>query len=333
MPIKTASVLVIGGAGYIGSHMVLALEAAGYEVIVLDNLCTGHRDAVSRSAKLIVGEMADKILLRQLFDTYAISAVMHFAAFIEVAESVKCPAKYYQNNVAATLNLLDVMLEYEVAHIVFSSSASVYGEPQRVPIHETHACQPIHPYGRSKRMIEEIMIDYGYGANLRYAILRYFNAAGADPLGRLYERHQPETHLIPLALQVALGQRDLIHIYGSDYATSDGTCVRDYVHVTDLCMAHLLALKRLEAGASELLYNLGAGIGYSVKQILDAVRKVTRHPIPSQNHPRRSGDPAILVADISRAQIDLGWEPQFSAITTIVQHVWNCLRRRQTEKM
>lgn len=315
------TILVIGGAGFIGSHMVLALQQAGYQPIVLDNLSKGHRQAVL-GAKLIVGDMHDKNVLANLFDTYAISTVMHFASFIEVAESVKLPGKYYQNNVAATLTLLEVMREKQIKKIIFSSTAAVYGEPQYTPIDEKHPLAAINPYGASKWMVERMLQDYAKSDGLQFAILRYFNAAGADPLGRIGECHEPETHLIPLILQVAAGKRDAITVYGNDYPTPDGTCVRDYIHVADLCDAHLLALEALENNGNGI-YNLGNGQGFSVQQVIDAARRITNHPIPAILGPRRAGDPAILVADANKAINELKWQPTYADLDTIVRHAWN----------
>lgn len=325
MPINSRKILVVGGAGYIGSHMVLALQAAGYEPIVLDNLSKGHADAVC-SAQLIAGELADKALLRKIFTEHDIAAVMHFAAFIEVGESVKFPLKYYQNNVAATLNLLEVMLQYHVQQFIFSSTAAVFGNPEYTPIDEAHPCQPINPYGQSKYMVEYILQDLARSHGLHYASLRYFNAAGADPKGRAGERHEPESHLIPLLLQVAKGERENITVFGRDYPTQDGTCIRDYIHISDICDAHLLALNKLQEGEQQIICNLGNGQGFSVQQVIDTVRDVTGHPIPVLDGPRRAGDPAILVADATLAKKILGWEPKFPDLKTIVDHAWKFMQ-------
>jgi UDP-glucose 4-epimerase len=325
MPTNSNVILVVGGAGYIGSHMVLMLKQAGFIPIVLDDLSKGHRDAVL-DTKLIVGTIADKELLAYLFAEYPFFAVMHFASYIEVAESMQFPLKYYQNNVAATCDLLEIMLKNKVQQFIFSSSAAVYGTPQYTPIDEAHILQPINPYGRSKRMIEEVVSDLGQSDGLQYAILRYFNAAGADPEGRLRERHDPESHLIPLALQVAMGQRDSITVYGRDYPTVDETCVRDYVHVVDICRAHLQALKRLQGKKSNLICNLGSGQGYSVQQVIEAVRQVTGHPIPITEGTRRAGDPPVLVADATLAKKELGWQAEYSELKIIIQHAWQNLQ-------
>lgn len=320
MPInRSQPVLVVGGAGFIGSHMVLSLQEAGYQPIVLDNLCKGHRDAVI-NAELIVGDMADGALLDSLFSKHQFLAVMHFASYIEVGESVQQPGKYYQNNVAATLTLLQTMLKHHVKHFIFSSSAAVYGEPQYTPINEQHPLAPINPYGRSKRMVEEMLADFAKSDGLHYAALRYFNAAGADPQGRLSERHEPESHLIPLILQAVNGQRPAITVYGRDYSTADGTCIRDYVHVADLCHAHLLALEYLVTKQNSIICNLGTGHGYSVQQVIDAVARVTGKPIPMIDGARRIGDPAVLVADASVAKRELNWQPQYDNLETIVRH-------------
>ncbi|OAI48202.1 UDP-glucose 4-epimerase [Gammaproteobacteria bacterium SCGC AG-212-F23] len=304
--------------------MVDFLVRLGHKVVVLDNLSTGHRDAVL-NAELVVGDMADPLVLDSLFLRYDFSAVMHFASCIEVGESVTNPAKYYQNNVAATLCLLQTMLKHQVKYFIFSSSAAVYGEPQTSLINESHPLQPMNPYGRSKYMIEQVLADFARAYDFHFASLRYFNAAGADPEGRLCERHEPESHLIPLVLQVANGQRDAIFINGVDYPTADGTCVRDYVHVTDLCAAHLLVLQALMSGKKQLIYNLGNGQGFSVKQVIDVAREVTQHPIPAKIAPRRAGDPAILVADSSLICNELNWQPKYSDLKKIIQHAYKSL--------
>lgn len=321
MPINQGPILVVGGAGFIGSHMVLALRKAGHETVVLDNLSKGHQDAVL-DAELIITDMADKKSLNALFAARHFAAVMHFASFIEVGESVRFPAKYYQNNVAATLDLLDVMLANRVKHFIFSSTAAVYGEPQYSPIDEAHPIAPINPYGRSKWMVEEIIQDYAKSDGLRYAILRYFNAAGADPQGRLRERHEPESHLIPLVLQAASGAREKITVNGRDYPTPDGTCVRDYVHVSDLCDAHLLALSALLNGQPDILCNLGTGQGYSVQQVIEVAGRVTGRDIPVVDGTRRAGDPAVLVACAARAEKILHWQPRYADLYDIIQHAW-----------
>jgi UDP-glucose 4-epimerase len=319
MPTKT--ILITGGAGFIGSHMVACAKRAGLVPIVLDNLSTGHRDAVI-DTELIVGDIHDKALLAKLFSTYSFAAVMHFASFIQVGESVQDPAKYYQNNVAGTLTLLNAMLTAKVQNFIFSSSAAVYGEPHYTPMDEAHHIAPINPYGRSKAIIEDVLRDYAQSYGFKFSALRYFNAAGADADGCLSERHEPETHLIPLILQVAAGMRESITVYGNDYATADGTCIRDYIHVTDICEAHLLALEKLWSGADSAIYNLGTGQGYSVQEVIAAAREITQHKIPLIIGQRRAGDPAILVADPAKAIAELNWQPKHSDLKTIVKNAW-----------
>lgn len=317
MPMKL--ILVVGGAGYIGSHMVLLLQKAGFTPIVLDNLSTGHQNAVL-NAKLIIGDITDTALLEKLFHEFNFLAVMHFASFIQVGESVINPAKYYQNNLSATLNLLNNMLKARINNFIFSSTAAIYGEPQYTPIDEKHPVAPINPYGRSKQMIEQILEDFSKAYDFRFASLRYFNAAGADPSGRLCERHNPETHLIPSILRTLTKETETITIYGNDYPAPDGTCIRDYVHVMDLCNAHLLVLKALCDGHKKCIYNLGTGNGYSVKQVIDTVSRVTKKNIPIVYGQRRAGDPAILVADPTLAMHELNWKPQYSELEIIIQH-------------
>ncbi len=317
----TKSILVVGGAGYIGSHMVDTLRHANLTPVVLDNLSTGHADAVL-DAELIVGDIADTVLLDQLFAKYHFSAVMHFASFIQVGESVKDPAKYYTNNVAGTLNLLNAMLRWKINKFIFSSTAAVYGEPLYTPIDEKHRIAPINPYGHSKRMIEQIVEDYTSAYGLQAAILRYFNAAGADPKGKLRERHDPETHLIPLVLQAARDPQRTITVFGRDYPTVDGTCVRDYIHVSDLCAAHLLALQALVDGKESCTYNLGTGRGYSVQQVIDVARDVTQCTIQVLEGKRRLGDPAILIADARSAMDELNWRPEYPELRKIIEHAW-----------
>ena len=316
------NILVVGGAGYIGSHMVLALHEAGFNPIVLDNLSKGHRDALNE-VTLIEGDIADRDLLHRVFESNSISAVMHFASWIEVAESMQFPLKYYQNNVSATLTLLDVMLSHHVKQFIFSSSAAVYGEPTYTPINESHPIHPINPYGRTKRIVEDVLLDLARSDQLQYAALRYFNACGADPLSRTGERHLPESHLIPLVLQAANGEREHINVYGRDYSTKDGTCVRDYVHVSDLADAHLLALQFLRAGHDKLVCNLGTGNGFSVQEVIDAAVNVTGRTIKIIDCERRAGDPAVLVADASFATQTLKWKPKYSDLLTIISHAWN----------
>jgi len=325
-------VLVTGGAGFIGAHAVLALQQAGFEVLILDNLERGHRNLVETvlNAQLIVGDIGDRPLLDQVFHSRSIAAVLHFAAYIEVGESVRFPDRFYKNNVNGTLTLLQAMVAAQVPSIVFSSTAAVYGLPQRLPLEETDPCAPINPYGRSKWMVEQILADMERAYGLKYVIFRYFNAAGADPHGRLGEDHHPETHLIPLVLQTALGRRPHINIYGTDYPTPDGTCIRDYIHVSDLAYAHVLGLKYLLAGGESNVLNLGNGQGFSVRQVIDTAARVTGCHIPVQHSDRRAGDPARLVANADRARRILGWQPQYADIEEIIAHAWQWHQHRHS---
>ncbi|MGN6545697.1 MAG: UDP-glucose 4-epimerase GalE [Aureliella sp.] len=314
------NVLVIGGAGYVGSHTVRLLMQAGHEVWIYDNLSRGHRQCVP-PGRLIEGELNDRAHLIDLFRDYEIDAVIHFAAFALVNESVNHPAIYYQNNVTATLELLEAMRSAGVWRIVFSSTTATYGQPDVVPIAETTLQQPINPYGFTKLVIEHALTDYARAYGFGCAALRYFNAAGAHPDGTIGEDHDPETHLIPIVLQTALGQRESISIYGNDYPTPDGTCVRDYIHVDDLGSAHLKALQLLKPGTN-LQLNLGTGKGYSVQEVIEACRRVTGCPIPAVQADRRAGDPAELVADSRLAQQVLDWKPQYTNIEDIVRTAW-----------
>lgn len=316
-----AKILVTGGAGYIGSHMADLLMQHGHQVVVFDNLQTGFRDAVLE-AKLVIGDLADKNTLDQLFSKEQFDAVMHFAAFIQVGESVSNPALYYQNNVVNSLNLFAAMLQHKVKTIIFSSSAAVYGEPEYTPIDEAHLKKPLNPYGRSKLIIEQILQDYDKAYGLRSISLRYFNAAGADPAARLGERHNPESHLIPLVLQAASGRRDSINVYGDDYLTEDGTCIRDYIHIVDLCEAHLLGLNKLLKGGNTTAYNLGNGSGFSILEVIETAKAITNKPIKIIKSTRRAGDPAVLVADATKAKKELGWQPKFPDLNTIIEHAW-----------
>lgn len=315
-------VLVVGGAGYIGSHMVKQLALAGCKVTTLDNLVSGYRDAVLYG-DFIEGDLADKALLDQLFAQHQFDAVMHFASYIQVGESVQKPAMYYANNVANTLNLLDAMNVAGVKNFIFSSTAATFGEPQYSPIDELHPQLPINPYGRSKLIVEQVLNDYDRAYGLESVCLRYFNAAGADPDGQLGERHEPETHLIPLVLQAASGRRPSISVFGRDYDTPDGTCIRDYIHITDLCEAHWLALLSLVNGAGSQRYNLGNGQGFSVQEVIDTALQITGKKICVVDAPRREGDPARLVADSRLAMQNLGWQPRFSALDVMISHAWN----------
>jgi UDP-glucose 4-epimerase len=323
----THKILIAGGAGYIGSHMVKDLLAHGYEVLVLDNLSKGHADAVPHD-HLVIGDIGDRDLLATLFTRHQIAAVMHFAAFIEVGESVREPEKYYRNNLANTLVLLDAMRRHGVARFIFSSTAAVYGTPERTPITEDHPRHPINPYGASKAMVEQVLGDFDSAYGLKSSILRYFNAAGADPDGELGERHDPETHLIPLVLDAAAGDREAIAIFGQDYDTPDGTCIRDYIHVADLCQAHRLALDALLQGGESAIYNLGNGRGFSVREVIDAAATVTGRTIPCREAPRRPGDPPRLIADSAKAQRELGWRPEYADLATIIRHAWQFRQRR-----
>ena len=314
------TILVLGGAGYIGSHMVRLLLEAGYRPVVADNLCTGHRGAV-RDAELRVGDLRDGEFLRELFGEFRFDGVIDFAAHSLVEESTREPLKYYGNNLEGCRTLLEVMRERDVERIVFSSSAAVYGEPIRQPISEDAATDPTNPYGATKLAIEGMLKWCARAYGIRSAALRYFNAAGADPAGGLGEDHDPETHLIPLTMQTALGQRPRMSIFGDDYPTRDGTCVRDYVHVADLAQAHLLALERLERESGSCVFNLGSGDGYSVREIIETARRVTGRNIPADVSGRRAGDPAVLVADIEKARRELGWMPR-RGLEDILADAW-----------
>ena len=323
----TLKILVVGGAGYIGSHMVKRLGAESAGVVTLDNLSSGHRDAV-RHGDFVQGDIADPGLLAELFSAHRFDAVMHFASHIEVGESMRLPAKYYRNNVANTLNLLEAVVAAGINKFIFSSTAAIFGLPVYTPIDERHPQAPINPYGRSKQIIEQVLGDFDRAHGLRSTCLRYFNAAGADPEGELGERHDPESHLIPLTLQVASGRRAAIGLFGTDYDTPDGTCIRDYVHVTDLCEAHWLALQALLAGATSDAYNLGNGAGFSVREVIDTARRVSGRDIPVIEQPRRAGDPPRLVADATRAKSALHWQPRYADLETIIEHAWNYERSR-----
>jgi UDP-glucose 4-epimerase len=315
------NILVVGGAGYIGSHMAKYLAKKGYVPIVLDNLVLGHPQT-AKYGPFFEGPMNDASLLEKIFSGYPISAVMHFAAFCYVWESVEKPAMYYQNNVANTLALLKVMVERNIGNFIFSSSCATYGEPVEIPMTEDHPQRPVSPYGRTKVIVEQILDDFGRAYGLKSVCLRYFNAAGADPDGELGEDHNPETHLIPLVLKTALGQRPNVEVFGDDYPTPDGTCIRDYIHVDDLAQAHLLALERLLAGEPGGAYNLGNGNGYSVKQVIETARHTTGREIPVRVAKRRPGDPAVLISSSQKAIKDLGWRPRFPDLETIVETAW-----------
>lgn len=327
-----ANILVVGGAGYIGAHMVKNLVKAGNNVVVLDNLSTGFRE-LAFYGELVVGDLGDSHFLERIFSKYQFDAVMHFAASSLVGESVTDPSKYYRNNVASTLNLLDAMVRYSVKNFIFSSTAATFGEPVYTPIDEAHPQQPINPYGASKLMVERILQDYASAYGLNSVCLRYFNACGADPEGELGECHDPETHLIPLVLQAASGRREAITVFGRDYATDDGTCIRDYIHIVDLCAAHALALEYLASGKGKgaLSFNLGNGQGFSVKQVIEVAQKVVaedERQIVVNEGERRAGDPAVLVADAKQAREVLGWRPEYADLETIVRHAWAWEKQR-----
>jgi UDP-glucose 4-epimerase len=314
------NILVTGGAGYIGSHVVKGLIYQGYQPIVLDNLQTGHRKAV-KDAPFVEGDLADQEKLREIFRSYPIHTVMHFAADSLVGESVDHPLRYFNNNVKNSVQLVEIMNEFDVKNIVFSSSASVYGEPEKIPIPEEHPCLPTNPYGETKWIFEKVLNYFYETKKLNYVSLRYFNAAGADPDGDLGEDHSPETHLIPLVLKAAL-KGNPIPIYGTDYDTPDGTCIRDYIHVTDLAHAHILALQRLEEGENSSIYNLGNGNGYSVREVIETARRVTGKMISSIESPRRRGDPPRLVASSEKIRKELGWNPKYPELETIIESAW-----------
>ncbi len=315
--------LVLGGAGYIGSHTVDRLIEKGEKTIVVDSLVTGHRQAVNKDAKFYQGDIADKDFMRQVFkENSDIDAVIHFAAYSLVAESMKKPLKYFDNNTAGMVKLLEVMNEFSIDKIVFSSTAATYGIPEEVPIKETTPQNPINPYGESKLMMEKIMrwADEAYG--IKFVPLRYFNVAGAKPDGSIGEDHMPETHLLPIVLQVAMGKRDKLQIFGDDYNTPDGTNIRDYVHPLDLADAHILAVDYLKAGNPSTAFNLGSSTGFSNREILETARKVTNKEIPAEIAPRRGGDPDVLVASSAKAREVLGWKPQFDDISKIIETAW-----------
>jgi UDP-glucose-4-epimerase GalE len=320
------SILIVGGAGYIGSQTAKRVAQAGLEPVVFDNLVYGHKWAV-KWGPLIEGDLADRALIRRVMEEHRVTAVVHFAAYAYVGESVTNPRKYYGNNVAGTLNLLDAMLDAGVRDIVFSSTCATYGVPVGVPIAEDHPQAPVNPYGETKLAIERTLGWYRRAYPLRFAALRYFNAAGADPDGELGEDHDPETHLIPLAIEAAMGGRAL-EIYGTDYATPDGTAIRDYIHVQDLADAHVAALDKLRGGATELLVNLGTGRGHSVREVIAAVETVSGKNVAARESGRRAGDPPALVADPRRAAEILGWKARIPDIQTIVAHAWRWRQKR-----
>ena len=317
------SILVLGGAGYIGSHTALELVRAGHDVVIADNLVTGYRKAVPEKARFYEGDLRDFDFLDNLFRTEKIDAVIHFAAYSLVGESVTNPLKYYDNNLYGTKVLLEAMVKNGINKIVFSSTAATYGEPENIPILESDRTCPTNPYGETKLAMEKMFSWTSKAHGLRYVSLRYFNACGADESGTIGEAHNPESHLIPLILQVPNGKRESISIFGNDYNTPDGTCIRDYIHVTDLAQAHILAVKYLENGGESDIFNLGNGIGYSVREVIDTARKVTGHPIPEVEVPRRAGDPAMLVASSEKAKSVLGWKPEHDSLEEIIASAWN----------
>jgi UDP-glucose 4-epimerase len=315
------AILICGGAGYIGSHTVAALLNRKEEVVVVDNLVKGHKKSVL-GGKLYIGDLRDEAFLDKVFKENEIEAVIDFAAFSLVGESVEEPFKYYENNVCGTLSLLKAMKKHNVKKIVFSSTAAVYGEPERIPIKEEDKTNPTSPYGETKLAVEKMLkwADVAYG--IKYVALRYFNVAGAIETGEIGEDHSPETHLVPIILQVALGKRDKIRIYGDDYPTKDGTCIRDYIHVMDLADAHILALDKLRKDNESAIYNLGNGEGFSVKEVIEVARKVTGHPIPAEVTHRRPGDPAVLVASSEKITKELGWTPKYTSLEEIIESAW-----------
>lgn len=324
-------ILIVGGAGYIGSHVNKLLTKSGHKTVVFDNLSTGYR-CLARWGEFFKGDLASKSDLAHCFRKHRFGAVIHLSAYAYVGESVKAPAKYYRNNVANTLNLLDAMRETGTNKLVFSSSCAVYGVPNRLPMRETLLFNPVNPYGRTKLVMEWIMADYAAAYGLKYAALRYFNAAGADPDEEAGELHDPETHLIPLALEAAAGVRRDVKVFGGDYPTPDGTCVRDYIHVADLASAHLLALQYLERGGSNGGFNLGNGKGFSVLEVIRTAEKVSGKKVRVKMAPRRAGDPPALVASSSRARRVLGWKPVFPDLDTIITHAWQWHRKKKADR-
>ena len=317
------AILVLGGAGYIGSHTALELVKAGNEVVIADNLVTGYRKAIPEGAKFYEGDIRDSDFLDNLFHQEKIDAVIHFAAYSLVGESVTNPLKYYDNNLYGTKVLLEAMVKNNVGKIVFSSTAATYGEPENIPILESDRTCPTNPYGETKLAMEKMFKWTAEAHGLRYVSLRYFNACGADESGTIGEAHNPESHLIPLILQVPNGKRETISIYGTDYDTPDGTCIRDYIHVTDLAQAHILAVQYLNNGGESDIFNLGNGVGYSVREVIETARKVTGHPIPATETSRRAGDPARLVASSEKAKSVLGWKPVHDSLEEIIASAWN----------
>lgn len=314
-------ILIVGGAGYIGSHTNKALNEAGYETVVLDNLSYGHEESI-KWGEFCKCDLANIVDVDEVFNKYDITAVMHFSSFIDVGESVTNPEKYYTNNVVNTMNLLHVMLKHNVKKFIFSSTCATYGVPQKIPLVEDHPQNPINPYGMTKLMVEKILKDYDNAYGLKSVILRYFNASGADESGEIGEWHNPETHLIPLILDAAIGKREDIKIFGTDYDTEDGTCIRDYIHVTDLADAHIRALKYLEDENTSNEFNLGNGVGFSVRQVIESAKKVTGRDFKVEETKRRPGDPAVLIGSSKKAKDTLGWNPQYTDIDDIIKTAW-----------
>lgn len=317
------TILVLGGAGYIGSHTVYELIDNGEDVVIIDNLLTGHKEAIHPKVRFYKGDIRDREFLDDVFKKEKIDAVIHFAACSLVGESMEKPLKYYDNNLCGTKILLDSMVANGIDKIVFSSTAATYGEPEKVPILETDRTEPTNTYGETKLSMEKMFKWVGKAHGLRYVSLRYFNACGAHISGQIGEDHNPESHLIPLILQVPNGKREYISIFGDDYDTKDGTCVRDYIHVTDLAQAHILAVKYLQSGNESNIFNLGNGVGFTVKEVIDTARKVTSHPIPAKITPRRAGDPAQLIASSEKAKEILGWKPEHNSLEEIISTAWN----------
>lgn len=318
-----SSILVLGGAGYIGSHTVYELIEAGENVVVVDNLETGFRKAVHPDAKFYQGDIRDRAFIDSVFEKEDIDGVIHFAANSQVGESMVNPLKYYNNNLCGTEVLLESMVAHGINKIVFSSTAATYGEPERIPILETDRTVPTNCYGETKLSMEKMFKWTANANDLRFVSLRYFNACGAHPNGKIGEAHNPETHLIPLILQVPNGKREFISIFGNDYETKDGTCVRDYIHVNDLAQAHILAMEYLRKGNDSNIFNLGNGVGFTVKEVVETARKVTGHSIPAKEEPRRAGDPSTLIASSKKAKGILGWKPKFDDLETIITTAWN----------
>jgi UDP-glucose 4-epimerase len=321
-------ILITGGAGYVGSHTNKLLSQRGYETVVFDNLVYGHREFV-KWGEFFFGDLAKKEEIRKCFKTYRIEAVMHFGGYAFVGESVTDPSRYYWNNVVNTLNLIDIMREFSICPVIFSSSCATYGLPERIPLTEDHPQHPINPYGKTKFMVEGILDDYCRAYDIRYVSLRYFNAAGADPDGEIGERHDPETHLIPLVLEAALGRRENVRIFGTDYDTPDGTCIRDYIHVTDIAEAHMLALEYLANGGGSDVFNLGNGSGFSVKEVIDTARAVTGKNITTADWNRRDGDPPVLIGCSDKIKKTLLWKPQYEDLAVIIGTAWNWHKKHQ----